>query len=392
MFFGGALQTLATILWWLTDLYTRFVLGQPVAWTVAPGAAHAYLMIYGLFPFFIFGFLMTVFPRWMAGKEISASRYTPAFVLLMLGAILFYIGLASSKIALAASVLLTLCGWAIACHALLRVLLDTAQQNKRHPIAAAIALMLGWCGILSYLVWLLGGQGMWLNFALQAGVWLLLLPVFATVGHRMIPFFTSSALLQNNTISRAEWPWWIILAGSTAHGMLQLNDAYAWLWLCDAPLAIASLYLSWRWNLCHSFAIPMVAVLHVGFAWLGVAALLFTAQSLILFLSDGAYIMFGLAPLHALGMGCFSTLLLCMATRVTLGHSGKPVTPGRSVYLLFAAFQIVVLLRVLADILPASWRAGLYVTAATAWLACFLPWVITYLPIYLKPRSDGRPG
>jgi uncharacterized protein involved in response to NO len=212
MFFGGALQTLATILWWLTDLYTRFVLGQPVAWTVAPGAAHAYLMIYGLFPFFIFGFLMTVFPRWMAGKEISASRYTPAFVLLMLGAILFYIGLASNKIVLAASILLTLCGWAIACYALLRVLLDTAQQNKRHPIAAVIALTLGWCGILSYLVWLLGGQGMWLNFALQAGAWLLLLPVFATVGHRMIPFFTSGALLQNNTISRAEWPWWVILA------------------------------------------------------------------------------------------------------------------------------------------------------------------------------------
>jgi len=33
-----------------------------------------------------------------------------------------------------------------------------------------------------------------LHFAIQGGLWLFLLPVFASVGHRMIPFFTSSAI------------------------------------------------------------------------------------------------------------------------------------------------------------------------------------------------------
>ena len=391
MFFGGALQAIATMLWWLADLVMRYELGHPIEWTIAPGAAHAYLMIYGLFPFFIFGFLMTVFPRWMAGQEIPARRYIPAFVLLMLGAVAFYIGLATSKTILAGSILLTLCGWAIACYALLQVLLNTAHQNKRHPIAAAIALALGWCGLLCYLIWLSGGQVMWLNCALQAGIWLFLLPVFATVGHRMIPFFTSGALPQSH-VSRPDWPWWVILASSAVHGILQLADASAWLWLCDAPLAVATLYLSWCWNLRRSFAVPMLAVLHTGFAWLGIAALLYTAQSLILLLSHGESSMLGLAPLHALGIGCFSTLLIGMGTRVTLGHSGKPISPDRAIQLLFAAFQTVVLLRVLADILPASWRSWLYVASAGAWLACFLPWVAIYLPVYLKPRQDGRPG
>src|SRR5512142_3157595 len=87
MFFGGALQALAVMLWWLTELVTRYgLVGHPVDWPVAPVAAHAWLMIYGLFPFFMFGFLMTVFPRWMNGHELPPQRYVPAFLLLMLGA------------------------------------------------------------------------------------------------------------------------------------------------------------------------------------------------------------------------------------------------------------------------------------------------------------------
>lgn len=388
MFFGGALQAIAAMLWWLADLIMRYGMRQPIEWTVASPAAHAYLMIFGLFPFFMFGFLMTTFPRWMAGKAIPARRYVPAFVLLLLGAVFFYSGLASNKALLAVSVMLTLCGWAIAWLALLHVLLDTERQDKRHPIVALLALALGWCGVASYLIWLLSNQAMWLNLALQAGIWLFLLPVFITVGHRMIPFFTSG----HCQVTRPDWPWWAILACSAGHGMLQLAGASSWLWLCDAPLAASALYLSYAWNLRCSLSAPMLAVLHIGDAWLGIAALLFTAQSLILLLSHGEHTLLGLAPLHTLTIGYFSTLLIGMATRVTLGHAGLPVNGAKSIGLLFAGFQAVVLLRILADILPAQWSALMYLATALGWLACFLPWVIIYLPAYLRPRADGRPG
>lgn len=392
MFFGGALQAVAAMLWWLFDLATRYAMpAHAISWPVAPSTAHAYLLVYGLFPFFMFGFLMTTFPRWMAGKEIPAHRYVPAFVLLMLGAVCFYIGLASNKMLLVISVTLTLCGWAIACHALLRVLLDTSHRDKRHPIVALITLSAGWCGVASYLIWLLSGQAAWLNFSLQAGIWLFLLPEFVTVGHRMIPFFTSSALPQSR-VTNANWPWWVILACSVIHGMLQLAGATSWLWICDAPLAASALYLSYAWNLRRSFAVPMLAVLHTGFAWLGIASLLFTVQSLTLLLSHGERLVLGLAPLHALTIGCFSTLLIGMATRVTLAHSGLSINIRRPMWLLLAGFLAVTLLRILADILPVQWSAWFFLAAAIGWLGCFLPWVIAYLPSYLRPRTDGRPG
>ena len=392
MFLGGALQSIAVMLWLLVEMATRYgVAGRPVDWPVASSAVHSYLMIYGLFPFFIFGFLMTTFPRWMNGKEIPARRYVPAFVLLMLGAAGFYAGLLTGRIVLLAAVFATLAGWGVALYALLRVLLDAQHPDKRHPQIIFIALSMGWCSLVAYLVWLGSDNMAWLRFAIQGGLWFFLLPVFASVAHRMIPFFTSTALPQH-LVTRPLWAWWTMLAASVMHGLLQLADAAAWLWLCDAPLAAAALYLTYVWGLRRSLSIPMLGVLHIGFAWLGIAMLLFAVQSFASFLSHGQMFIWGLAPLHALTIGCFATLLIGMGTRVTLGHSGLPMRADTKVKLMFAGMQLAALLRVLADMLPMQAMHWLYIAAAAAWLACFVPWASRYLPFCWRPRADGKAG
>ena len=392
MFLGGALQSVAAMLWLLLEMATRYgLIGQPVDWPVAPGAAHGYLMIYGLFPFFIFGFLMTTYPRWMNGKEVPARRYVPAFVLLLLGSVGFYAGLLAGINVLIAAVLVMLAGWGVALYALLRVMLEAQHPDKRHPKIIFLALGLGWCGLAAYFVWLWSGAAAWLHFAVQGGLWFFLLPVFASVAHRMIPFFTSTALPQH-LVERPYWAWWTMLAASALHGLLQLADAIAWLWVSDAPLAVASLYLTYVWGLRRSLSITMLGILHIGFAWLGIAMLLFAVQSFVLFVSTGSGIIWGLAPLHALTVGCFATLLIGMGTRVTLGHSGLPMQADGKIKLMFAGMQLAVLLRVLADMLPVQLTHGLYLAAAVAWLACFVPWVARYLPIYLRPRTDGKAG
>jgi uncharacterized protein involved in response to NO len=390
MFFGGAVQVLAVMLWWLFELVTRFgFAGSPRSWSVAPGAAHAYLMLYGLFPFFIFGFLMTVFPRWMNGREIPSRYYVPAFVALLLGAAAFYAGLSGSATMLVIAAASTLAGWGMVLYTLLRVLLDTRHADKRHPKVILAALGLGWCGLAAYLFWLVSGEAAALLFAIQGGIWLFLLPVFASVAHRMIPFFTSSAL--QHAVPRPDWPWWTLLVGSAAHALLQLARAPGWLWLSDIPMALAALYLSHAWGLRRSLGIPLLGVLHIGFAWMGIAMLLYGMQSMVAFASGGATYFGGLAPLHALTLGCFATLLIGMGTRVTLGHSGLPMQVDRPIMLMFAGIQLSALLRVAADLLPAQ-AYWLYVAAAAVWLACFTPWVLRYLPVYWRPRADGLAG
>jgi uncharacterized protein involved in response to NO len=279
----------------------------------------------------------------------------------------------------------------IALYALLRVLLDTTSSNKKHPIAVFIALGAGWCSQAAYLIWLVNGNDAWLRFALQGGLWLFLLPVFASVAHRMLPFFTSSALPQLE-VRRPDWPWRMLLTGSALHCVLQLAGLSKWLWLVDAPMAVAVFSLSYAWGFHRSLRNPMLGVLHVAFAWMGIAMLLFGIQSFKLMMDGGATPVWGLAPLHALTIGCFATMAIGFGTRVTLGHSGLPIQADRPVLLMFAGIQLTALLRVLADMLPLQAGYWLYVAAAAMWLLSFSPWVLRYLPVYLRPRADGQAG
>ena len=78
----------------------------------------------------MFGFLMTTYPRWMNGKEIPAQCYVPAFVLLMLGAIGFYVGLFIGHNILLAAICSTLLGWGVALYALSLIhIFETGIEN-----------------------------------------------------------------------------------------------------------------------------------------------------------------------------------------------------------------------------------------------------------------------
>lgn len=392
MFLGGALQTIAVMSWWFIELATRYeVAGHHLEWSIMPNAAHIYLMAFGMFPFFIFGFVMTTFPRWMGGNEIPARHYVTAFLLMLLGNVLFYIGLLTQPVVLLFAVASVLAGLAVGIYALLRVVLDTPPSDKTNPIVILVALSMGWCGLLAYFIWLASGNMLWLQAATQAGIWLFLLPMFASVGHRMIPFFTASAL-PNLQVKRPNWPWWVILAGSVAHALLQLADATQWQWLGDAAMTVAAFYLSYAWGFRQSFKNPLLAVLHVGFAWMGIAMLLSALQSATQYFSHNTLFILGLAPLHALTIGCFATLLIGMGTRVTMGHSGLPFKVDIGLKLMFAGIQSAAVMRVLADVLPLQHGNWLYLASGLVWLASFTPWVWRYLPAYWRVRADGKPG
>ena len=121
LFCGGVLQTVLVMGLWLGALGSRASGAADVPWTLPATWAHAFLMVYGVFPFFIFGFLLTVYPRWMAGPVIPPSRYVPIFLALISGMLLFYLGLFTARGVLLAGIVVYLSGWLLAIHALLGV-------------------------------------------------------------------------------------------------------------------------------------------------------------------------------------------------------------------------------------------------------------------------------
>jgi uncharacterized protein involved in response to NO len=388
LLFGiGAANVLLAMLWWVIWLiamrWGRFSLPQP---PVPAGWMHAIIMQYQVLPSFIFGFLLTVFPRWLSLPTLTPKHYVPVGVGLLGGQLLTLAGLSGSLGLLQAGAILTSIGWSVGLLWLMRLLVRQKGFDW-HPISAAFAVGLGLFGLVLYVIFLFRFDARLAFAAIKIGGTAMLLPIFFTVCHRMIPFF-SSMVIPDYRIVRPMWTLWLFWPLVLTHVWLELGHGYAWLWLTDVPLAGLSAALLGAW-LPRTTKMPaLLLVLFVGLAWLPLAFLLYAGQS-VWFAATGEFVL-GRAPAHALYIGYFGSLLVAMVTRVTQGHSGRPLVLGRVAAFAFVVVQITAVLRILAEIVTdaAAWQT----IAGLCWLLAFLPWVVRSGWIYLTPRVDGKPG
>jgi len=384
LFTLGAIQTIAGMLWWLLRLTDRTALPVPV---VPDAWIHLFIMLYGLFPLFIFGFLFTVYPRWLGGEAVPRALYIAVFCLLAVGITQVYAGAHLSVEILAFGATFCLAGWLAALAGLLRVY-RRASQRGLHERYLNLALAAGALGIVAWLAAVARGDAGLITISREIGVWLFLLPVVFLVSHRMIPFFSQSALV-GYLMVRPPWSPPLVLVAAALHVLLDLGGLPQWRFLADAPLAVAALHHSWVWQFRRSFHSRLLAMLHIAFLWLGLGMTLYSLQSLALLVTGAD--LFGRAPLHALGIGFFTGMVVAMASRVTLGHSGHSLVADRLTWAALGGINVAAVLRVAAEWMPQA-TVEFNVLAALAWLAALVPWVWDYAPMLLRPRVDGRPG
>lgn len=386
MFFLGGVLLLVAFVIWTIELAARIGLGAAPVWTLPPTWMHAVLVLAGVFPPFMFGFLLTAMPRWQGEHDVTQDVWLWPWWLLAAGWVLALAGLVLPGL-LAAGLLLVLLGWA----AILRVLgraAFNANPQSLHARTVWWGLAAGALAVASWLAFTLTGEGVFARFAIASGTWWFMLPVFVTVCHRMIPFFSSN-IIENYEMIRPRWALGVIVGGSVLHGAFAIGGLGAMTWIVDVPAAATALWLSAKWRLVPALRVPLLGMLHLGFAWLGIGLALSAIQSFAAMLGHGVL---GLAPLHALGVGFFASVLLAMVSRVTLGHSGNKLVADRLTWGLFIGLEFVTLVRVAAEIVPFAWSSHLMLLAALGWVAIFTAWAIRYMPAYLRPRSDGRPG
>lgn len=385
MFFVGASNVLLAMAWWTFWLInSRWQLAAMPQLDIPAGWLHAFIMQYQVLPSFMFGFLLTVFPRWMGLPAYSKWHYVPVGFGLLAGQVLTLVSLFGFGHVLFLGLLLTLSGWLAGC-LFLAMLLWREKQTTWHAVSAFTALLLGLVGIGLMFAYLFSRDAHWMFAAIKFGGFGLLLPIYFTVCHRMLPFFASAALPGYKVIRPmgALALFWLL---AMLHLGIELAHAYAWLWLADLPLAGLSAWLLWRWWPRARTMPALLRVLMVGFAWLPAAALLYSVQSL-WFLQGGGFVL-GRAPAHALFIGFFGSLLVAMVTRVTQGHSGRPLQLGGVAAFAFIVIQITALVRIGAELAPdiLAWHSA----AGLLWLLAFTPWVLRSVWIYLTPRADGK--
>ena len=385
LFLVGAANVLAAMTWWAVWLVAaRFgaALPQPA---LPAGWMHAVIMQYMVLPSFIFGFLLTVFPRWLGHPALGARHYLPVGAGLLGGQLLTLAGLGGHASLLNAGALLTLTGWSVGTFWLARVLVN-AEKFAWHAVSALTALCFGIAGLACYALLLRHVDASVAQVTLKLGIFGALVPIYFTVCHRMIPFFTGN-VIRDYELVRPDWALAAAWALLLAHLGLELAHAYAWTWVVDVPLAalFTGLLVVW-WP--RTVMPPLLRVLFLGFAWLPIAFALYAAQSA-WFAGTGEFVL-GRAPAHALFIGFFGSLLVAMVTRVTQGHSGRPLVLGHVAAFAFGVVQLVAVTRIVSELVPDAlgWQA----VAAVGWIVAFMPWVIRSAWIYLSPRVDGQPG
>jgi uncharacterized protein involved in response to NO len=389
-FLLGAVQAVAVMLWWLVDLGGRYAgVYAPIAWTVPPPWAHAFLLNYTVFPFFILGFLMTAMPNW-TGEAMPHRAHLYAGLPMAIGVVLVYVGLATDARLVLAGVASHVVGWLIGVGTLASVVAANRGRD-RFALGVTAALGVGALSAAAFGAWLATDEPAYAAISRHAGVWLFLVPLFLTVEHRLVPFF-SSRIIEGYVVFRPQWSIPLLVAASALHFALELAGARGWLWVADAPMAAWVATLAVKWGLKGSFRARLLVMLHLALVALAVALALYTLDSLATAAGHAGAL--GLAPLHALTIGYFAATTLAMVSRVSLGHSGRALEADPLTWWAFVGVLATAGVRATADLwfVPPTLRLWLSVLAAVLWLAVFVPWAARYVPIYLRPRGDGRPG
>jgi uncharacterized protein involved in response to NO len=199
---------------------------------------------------------------------------------------------------------------------------------------------------------------------------------------------------------RAWRPFWVLglllgLAGFEAAAVwfdALFGGSAVWLALRGGTELVAAgvvIWLVFAWGLVQSLKVRLLAMLHLGFLWLGLGLAL-TGVSHIGTAFTGSALL-PLAGLHAITMGCLGSLMVAMVTRVSCGHSGRPLVADNPVWVLFWLLQAATFLRVAAAA-PLAPAALFTAAAALLWAAVMAAWGLRYGGWYGRARADGRPG
>ena len=386
-FFLGTAGLLATSLWWLTAMLLRYTpLSIGINTSGFPSQLHPLAMIFGFFPFFIFGFAFTAGPRWLQVPPPATSQYLIPGIAMGGAFLSLFPAMFAGDGVVALSLSLYACFAFLLWYRFSRLVSQSRAPDKVHARIIQLSLAIGGLTLVAAIAGIVSGRE-WHAIVRNGGIWGFLVPLICTVCHRMLPFFTASA-----QGSHFLWrPWWLLAAmvgGSYLHGLLDLFAETRWLWVVDGPMAIIGFAMVWRWGLIQSLRNRLLAMLHLSFVWLAIGYTLSFIQSLMA-LANLAVL--GLGPMHAITIGFLASITIAMVTRVTCGHSGRTLAADGVTWVLFLVFQSVAVSRVAAEVFPVHY-AGFIVFGSLVWFACFGVWGWRNAPIYLSARTDGIAG
>lgn len=353
-------------------------------WPLPPLPAqhwHGHEMIFGFIGAAIAGFLLTAVPNWTGSHGLTGAPIVVLALLWLAGRVVFSLGqaipvwvLVIGELAFVPPLLLAIAP------ALLRA------ENRNWPMLVLLAAF--WVTDAVFIVGLLGEDPLLSRTALVAAVDVVLV-LITIIGGRIVPAFTRNALRASGVPAALE--------PKPAVERLVLLSMLVIL-ICDVLLpdtlvtaavaAIAAVGQLWRlagWQGWRTTRQPIVWVLHLAYLWLPLGLALKAA-----WIAGGFD--WAVHWLHALGAGAAGMMILAVMTRAALGHTGRPLKVHGLIAVAYGMLALAVAVRVFGPTLLPLDYSSVTLLSGLLWIAAFVPYLVIYVPILLRPRADGKPG
>ena len=92
------------------------------------------------------------------------------------------------------------------------------------------------------------------------------------------------------------------------------------------------------------------------------------------------------AAIHAFTAGAIGTMVLAVMTRVSLGHTGRPLKADRVTTSLYLMVNAAAVTRIAAVFIGGGAQLPLLGLSAVLWVASFALFVLRYGPMLVAPR------
>ncbi|MGE5320708.1 MAG: NnrS family protein [Hyphomicrobiaceae bacterium] len=340
-----------------------------------PAVWHGHEMLFGFAVAVIAGFLLTAAQNWTGLRTPSGPPLAALFLLWLAGRLGFLVpGLPPALVAGVDLAFLPVLALTLALPIL------RAKQLNNYPfpfmllaLAAANALVHAEAlGIAATAV-----------LGLHLAVFVVA-TMITVMGGRVIPSFTDNKL---RTRARRWKSLERLLPAATLLALLAVlaaPDSRVTAGLA-AVAAVAHAIRLAGWYTPKLWSVPLLWVLHLGYAWIPVGFAL-------LALAAAGWGAAAGPALHAFTAGAIGVLTLGMMARVSLGHTGRQLEPPPVMTLAFAAINLAALIRVALPLAYPAAYAQILAAAGLVWIGAFGVFATVYAPMLLRPRVDGKPG
>lgn len=361
---------------WLGYVPMPAALGSPSGW-------HAHEMIFGFAGAGIGGFALTAVATWTKRPPVAGASLMVLSMFWLVARLFFALPMPNLLIPGMVADL----GYGLLLFGLMSREVIAPRSRRNYKVLLILGLF-----VASNALFFLGltGKGGSPMAALLSGLWLVVLLV-NLIGGRIIPGFTRNWLKRQTSDPHRQpvnlpqpfgtldlFATWLLVAFALMHVLAAPARLTAVLGLLTSVAVFVRLT---RWQGVHTGSEPLVWVLHVAFSWLPIGVLLLTFAELG-FLPRSAGV-------HALAGGAISTMIVAVASRAALGHTGRPLESHPWLTAAYLLITVAAICRVAATLGPGA--RALLLASAVAWTLGFVCFAIRYVPILTQPRIQ-RPG